>query len=242
VVVKTSSPSACLFRRVRALCAGASILTALTVAAAAQSGGTQTLTNDDVIKMVRAQLATGIILTTIDASNAKFDVSPAGLIALKDAGIPENLIQAMQAKMRTLAQGAFTDSATRSAPEKSELLADSKDPDFVLRNFKTMLVDASRAIYFGAPQMKAALATSKGFAPLNISIVDDPAVADVVLNVSYTFAWDYPFTLKHQNTSVVLLSGKGTGPFSGPAGATSVAGELVKALKPFRVAAASSTR
>jgi hypothetical protein len=85
------------------------------------------------------------------------------------------------------------------------------------------------------------------------------SLADVVLNVSYTFAWDYPagsstfemlsgakpllvaFTLKHQNTSVVLLSGKGTGPFSGPAGAPSVAGELVKTLKPFRIAAASST-
>ena len=53
--------------------------------------------------------------------------------------------------------------------------------------------------------------------------------------LSYTFAWDYPFTVKHQNTSVVLLTGKGVGPFSGPAGAASVATELVKALKPYRL-------
>jgi hypothetical protein len=64
--------------------------------------------------------------------------------------------------------------------------------------------------------------------------VDDPAVADVVLDVAYRFAWDYPFTVRHQNTSVVLVSGKGSGPFSGPRGATSVASELVKALRPFR--------
>ena len=46
-------------------------------------------------------------------------------------------------------------------------------------------------------------------------------------------------TVKHQNTSVVLLTGKGTGPFSGPAGA-SVAAELVKGLKPYRMLAASA--
>jgi hypothetical protein len=82
--------------------------------------------------------------------------------------------------------------------------------------------------------MKAALAKNKGFPALNISIVDDAAVADVILDVDYTFAWDYPFTLKHQNTSVVLLSGKGSGPFSGPKGATSVANEFVKLLNPYR--------
>jgi hypothetical protein len=59
-----------------------------------------------------------------------------------------------------------------------------------------------------------------------------------VLTVGYTFAWDYPFSLQHQNTSMVLLSGKGSGPFSGPAGAKSVANELVKLLKPHRQSAA----
>jgi hypothetical protein len=205
---------------------------AIAVVAAAQ--GTATLTNDDVIKMVRARLGENIIVTTIESSSARFDVSPAGLIALKDAGVPDSLIQAMQERMRKIAQGASTDSATRTAPEKSELLADAKDPEAVLRKFRTMFVDASKAVYFGTPQMKAALGDNKGFVPLNISLVDDAAVADVVLNVSYTFAWDYPFTLKHQNTSVILLSGVGIGPFSGPAGAMSVAAEVVKALRPYR--------
>src|SRR5262245_16036463 len=141
----------------------------------------------------------------------------------------------MQARVRTHDAGTTTDVSTRAVPEKSELLAASKDPEFILRNFKTMLVNASRATYFKTDQMKAALGRNKEFATLKIAIVDDPAVADVVLDVSYTFAWDYPFAVKHQNTSVVLVSGKGTGPFSGPGGATSVASELVKALKPYRV-------
>ena len=219
----------------RTLAAIAATVTALVGVTAAQ--GATTLTNDDIIKMVRAQLATSIIVTTIESASAKFDVSPAGLIALKEAGVPDTLIQTMQERARTLAKGTSTDSATRGAPEKSELLADSKDPVVVLRKFKTMVVDASKAVYFGSAQMKAALGENKSFRALDISIVDDHAVADVVLYVSYTFAWDYPFSLRHQNTSVVLLTGKGVGPFSGPAGAASVASELVKALKPYRTAA-----
>jgi len=56
----------------------------------------------------------------------------------------------------------------------------------------------------------------------------------VILEVGYTFAWDYPFSLLRSNTSVSLLSGKGSGPFTGPAGATSVAKESIKHVKPHR--------
>src|SRR5690348_12674769 len=99
-----------------------------------------------------------------------------------------------------------------------------------------MYVDARDAQYFGADQMKAALGRNDGFHDLNIRMVDDPAVADVVLKVSYTFAWEYPFELRHQNTTIVLLAGKGLGPFSGPLGAADVARQFVNAAKPYRVA------
>lgn len=200
------------------------------------------LTNDDVVKMVRAQLGTKIIAGTIDASQAKFDLSPAGLIALKESGVSDDLIVLMQSKMRASESGSAGAPGGAGAPEKSELLTNAKDPEVILRSFKTMLVDASHAIYFGTAQMKAALGQNKGFQALRISIVDDRAVADVVLTVNHTFAWDYPFSLQHQNTSLVLLSGKGSGPFSGPKGAASVASELVKALKAHRTAPVDATR
>ncbi len=128
-----------------------------------------------------------------------------------------------------------TSGATPEAPEKSDLLSASKDRDFILRNFRTMYVDAQRAQYFKADQLKAALGRNKDFQKLNIRIVDDRKVADTVLDVGYTFAWDFPFELKHQNTTIVLLSGKGIGPFSGVAGAASVASEFVKIAKPYRI-------
>lgn len=200
----------------------------------AQSG--EPITNEDVIKMVRAQLSTSIILTTIQAAKpVKFDVSPAALVALKEAGVDDRVIEAMQARSRAQIERE-TGAASPAERDRSEALATSREAHVILTNFKTMFVDASSAQFFGSDQMKAALRKAKGFDALKITIVDDRAVADVVLKVGYTFAWDYPFSLTHQNTSVVLVSGKGTGPFSGPAGANSVATELTKLLKPYRVA------
>ncbi|HSL20889.1 MAG TPA: hypothetical protein VK886_05095 [Vicinamibacterales bacterium] len=207
-------------------------LLALSIVALAQSPA---LTNSEIIKMVRAELSEAVVLTAIDsARTVDFDVSPAGLIDLKNAGVPEAIIQAMQAKARSQTATASGDTAS---PERSERLADSKDPQEILHRFKTLYVDASKASFFGNEQMKAELRKAKGFDALGVTIVDDPGLADVVLHVGYTFAWDYPFSLTHQNTTVVLLSGKGSGPFSGPAGAKSVAQEFTKLLKAYRTPA-----
>lgn len=124
--------------------------------------------------------------------------------------------------------------ANPDAPDQSVLLKNSKDHDFILRNFQTMYVDARDAQYFGNDQMKAALGKNEDFQKLNIHLVEDAHVADTVLTVGYTFAWDYPFALRHQNTTMVLVAGKGEGPFSGPLGAADVARQLVNALKAWR--------
>ena len=189
----------------------------------------ETLTNEHIVKMVRAQLSVTIIRSTIEASNVKFDLSPAALIALKDSGVVDDVILAMQARTRVLAKGRRPPPQPGRVRRNRSSWRRRRIPTSFWRNFRTMFVDASRAAYFGTAQMKAALGENKAFQSLKVSIVDDPAVADVVLTVNYTFAWDYLFVLKHQNTSVVLLSGKGVGPFSGPAGANSVAAELAKA-------------
>jgi hypothetical protein len=126
--------------------------------------------------------------------------------------------------------------ATPDAPEKSGLLKNSKDKEFILRNFKTMYVATRDIDFFGRDDMKAALHRNGDFEKLNITIVDDPRVADVVLEVSYTFAWDYPFELRHQNTTFVLLAGTGEGPFSGLAGAADVARVFADLAQPYRVA------
>ena len=128
----------------------------------------------------------------------------------------------------------FAQRANPDAPDQSELLKNSKDKETILRNFKTMYVITKDIDFFDCAQMKAALHRNEDFDKLNITIVDDPRVADVVLEVTYTFAWDYPFELRHQNTTSVLLAGKGEGPFSGPLGAADVAYQFVNLAKPYR--------
>ena len=122
------------------------------------------------------------------------------------------------------------------------MLAASKDSNFILRNFRTMFIDAKEAQFFASDQIKAQLSRNKEFANLRIQIVDDRKLADVTLDVGYTFAFDFPFQLKHQNSTMVLLAGKGIGVFSGPAGAASVASELIKLLKPYRIAPKESPK
>jgi len=124
--------------------------------------------------------------------------------------------------------------ADPEAPDQSELLRNSKDHDFILHNFRTMYIDASEAKFFSSDLVKAALGRSKDFQKLKVRIVDDPRVADAVLKITYSFAWDYPFELRHQNTTYVLLAGKGEGPFYGPLGAADVARQFVNAAKPWR--------
>lgn len=193
------------------------------------------LTNQQVIELINSKMPTHLIVKTIESARSiKFDTSPAALIALKRAGAEDSLIEVVLDVARARGGGAKV-SPTLTAPEQSEVLRNSKDPEFILRNFRTMYVVASAAQFFNAAQMKAELGKNKDFPALGVSIVEERALADTILEVSYTFAWDYPFVLKHQNTSVVLLSGKGEGAFSGPAGAASVADRLIKRLKPYRV-------
>jgi len=56
---------------------------------------TAPMTNQDVIKLVKAKIAEDLIIAKIKQSKTKFDVSVDGLVALKDAGVSDNLIAVM---------------------------------------------------------------------------------------------------------------------------------------------------
>lgn len=51
--------------------------------------------NDDVIKLVRAGMAENLILSTIDASETQFDTTADALIKMKEARVPDTIIQRM---------------------------------------------------------------------------------------------------------------------------------------------------
>jgi len=64
-----------------------------------------TMTNKDVLDLVKAQLSPDIIVAKIQASSCSFDTSPSALKGLKSAGVPDAVILAM-VKSSTGATGA----------------------------------------------------------------------------------------------------------------------------------------
>jgi len=58
----------------------------------------QTLNNDSVIKMVKAGLSADIVIATVNAQPGHYDISPDGLIALKQAGASDKVISALIAR------------------------------------------------------------------------------------------------------------------------------------------------
>jgi hypothetical protein len=76
----------------------------------------EVLTNDGVVKMVKAGLPEAVIIQKIRSSERKFDTSTDGLVRLKSAGVPDKIIEAM---MGTPAAGT-TSAAAPSAGAAGE--------------------------------------------------------------------------------------------------------------------------
>ena len=68
------------------------------------------LTNDSVIKMVKAGPSEDVILRMVKSQPAKYTVTPEELISLKSAGVPDRVVAAMVEK--NAAGGAQTCGAT----------------------------------------------------------------------------------------------------------------------------------
>jgi hypothetical protein len=85
------------------------------------------LTNEDVMRMARLKFDDATIITTIQVSDANFDLSVAALVKLKDQGVGQTVIQAMLAAgsaKKDIRTGAVASTASRATPEKPVELPD----------------------------------------------------------------------------------------------------------------------
>lgn len=81
------------------------------------------LTNDDVIQLVKAQLQDKLIVRTIETQESAFDLSSQGLVALKNAGVPDAVLGAM---LEARAKGASAPPSLRD-PAQSGAASPSDD-------------------------------------------------------------------------------------------------------------------
>jgi len=72
------------------------LITLLISSAAKAQTGNEVLTNDEVISMMTAGLSTTVIVNKIRTSKTRFDLSTKELIRLKQAGLNDDILQAMQ--------------------------------------------------------------------------------------------------------------------------------------------------
>src|SRR5579872_749238 len=86
----------------------------MTLAAYAQP---KSLSNDDVIQMVKAGFDEQTVIKAIQADMPKFDTSVQGLVALKNAGVPKTVIDAMlDAEARSNSPGPVAQQSTLPPP------------------------------------------------------------------------------------------------------------------------------
>lgn len=75
------------------------------------------MTNSDVLEMVKAKLSAGAIVKAIEsASSVNFDLKPQSLIGLKQAGVDDRIIEAMQKKASPAQETASRSGAPREKP------------------------------------------------------------------------------------------------------------------------------
>jgi len=87
------------------------------------------LTNDDVIKMVKAGLSEDVIASMVRTQPAKYAVTPDQLIALKSAGVPDKVVAAMVDKSAGTGAVPGTQSASGATPSAGTVAAgDPNDP------------------------------------------------------------------------------------------------------------------
>lgn len=59
------------------------------------------VTNFDVIEMGRSKISDAVVINTIQSRGGEFDTTPSGIIALKENGVSDTVIMAMQRHNRT---------------------------------------------------------------------------------------------------------------------------------------------
>jgi Trypsin-like peptidase domain len=118
-------------------------------------------------------------------------------------------------------------------PEKSDVIS-SRDPEVVLRKFRTLYVK-SKTVWMKDEVIKNALRRHPEFNALGLVLVENPKLADAVLTTDRVLlTWDFTYSLSHQNTSMVLASGKFTR-IDGITAANTIAEDVLQRIKAVRM-------
>jgi trypsin-like peptidase len=177
----------------------------------------------------------GIVVGSGRGQNLNFAVPIESVIGLADGSSVTAL--ASGANLRLPSQRPDPPVATAPAPppevserERSEMLT-SRDPKKIVRAFRTIYVKRTPLPWMTKEMLEHALQTQPEFGAWDLTLVKDPRLADVTIDVVVpAFTFDYHYSMTHQNSSILLLAGK-THAVTGLDGSTAVAKNIMKDIK-----------
>ncbi len=185
---------------------------AAAAAAAAPSWAQSSMSNEDVIALVQADMSEDIILAAIRGADGGFDTSAAGLLSLKNAGVPDSIISAM---VTSASPAAATSSAEASGGGFNPETVSASDASgtHTMRYLTPNIRTASRGFGFGGVAQYATLAGTSAQLRMDAEPSFVIAVPDNAQVQSYfTLA---SFAVRSNGTREVLIAGgSGFGGFS----------------------------
>jgi len=109
------------------------------------------------------------------------------------------------------------------------------DPVKILVDSRTLYIE-SNSNMFKPVQLLNELRKRREFTDWNLSFVDERGVADMILTIEHIpLTWEFPFSLKHQRTGIVITAGK-IYAWGGGDGALLMASRVVDRLTKLRAA------
>jgi hypothetical protein len=110
------------------------------------------------------------------------------------------------------------------------------DPAKLLTSARTLYITSSSNV-FKSVQLLNELRKRQEFTDWKLSFVDEREVADLILEIEHVpLTWEFPFSIRHQRTGVVIAAGK-VYAWGGGDGALLMASRVVERLTKLRAAA-----
>jgi hypothetical protein len=109
------------------------------------------------------------------------------------------------------------------------------DPAKLLHQSRTLYIN-SYSNLFKSVQLRNELQKKREFTDWSLSFVDEREVADLILEIEHVpLTWEFPFTIRHQRTGIVITTGK-VYAWGGGDGGVLMASRIVDRLTKLRAA------
>lgn len=192
--------------------------TVLALSAQAQTQNkTEILSNADIVLMSKTNLSKAIIISKIKDTKGAFDVSVQDLVDLKNAGVDEEIIEAMLGKSRALrekvsvAQAAQNVSGTEPVIESVPTVV--LKPADALRSAKTVAIEKS-SLNPSRQALEKELLKRKDWQKLNLNIVRYKEGADLRIEIGFVplslVTHRYVFRVYDNRSGTVIVAGETT--------------------------------